>query len=101
MEKGAVADWFAIGYSAPGTGSSYSYGSGNFNYAGTANTADWNAYPQVKLNDCAGSSGNTSTGWKMIAALGSNGGLGFADNSSTSTCVNLTPSWGSLSRASN
>lgn len=102
LEKNEVGDWLAVGYSAPGTGASYSYTSGNFKYVGTASTGDWSAYPQVKLNDCNATNpaSNTSVGWKLLADANTSN-AGYVDNGSSSVCLNLTPSWNSLTRSSN
>ena len=99
QEKQAVADWTVIGYSAPGQGSSLSYSSNTFNYTGTSGTADWNAKPKTKLNDCE----TTANGWKMLAQTSGNISdgtivMGIKDNGSENKCKNLTASWDNLTR---
>lgn len=68
QEKNNVGDWTQIGYSAPGTGNSFSYESTVFKYSTTASTveattADWMAAPKSDLNDCPAN----SVGWKLTA----------------------------------
>ena len=99
QEKQGVADWNVIGYSAPGQGSSLSYASSVFTYTGTSGTADWNAAPIAKLNDCVGG----TIGWKLLAATQgaiSDGSIkmGIKDNGSLTNCKNLTASWDNLTR---
>jgi len=98
QEKQGVADWKIIGYSAPGQGSSYSYSSSTLVYWGTANTADWNAKPVAKLNEC-----ETTEFWKLLAETEgsvSDGSIkmGIKDNGSSDDCKNLTASWDKLTR---
>ena len=98
MEKSGhdlgTVNWFAIGYSAPGNGSSESYNSGNFEYAGGDKT--WQAKALVDLNDCKKNTGL----WKMQAKIDGTK-IEISDNSSTSECKNLTPAWTNLYRSSN
>jgi len=106
QEKNEVGDWTEIGYSAPGTGSSHSYESGNFAYTdGGDGVNNWMADPKVKLNDCQKADAGTGS-WKLEATANA------ADNTATSfeikdgsqggsDCLNLTASWSSLTRSSN
>ena len=106
QEKNEVGDWLKIGYSAPGTGSSHSYGSGVFHYTDTEDGSDWMADPKVKLNDCEAAAQSTGT-WKLQA--NGNGtdtapatSFEIVDASTGgSDCLNLTASWSSLTRSSN
>ena len=105
QEKNNVGNWFEIGYSAPGTGSSYSYASNVFNYSGssTAGVADWAASPKVDLNDCKK---NTANAWKLTGTANASDGTAtafqIADASAGgAACKNLTASWNNLTRSSN
>jgi prepilin-type N-terminal cleavage/methylation domain-containing protein len=105
QEKGDVGNWIQIGYSAPGTGSSFSYASNVFTYTTTATTvestdADWKAYPtDAALNDCPSGS---SSGWGLTASENTDGkSFSITDNGTNSLCKALTASWTSLIRDSN
>jgi len=105
QEKNNVGNWVEIGYSAPGTGSSYSYESNVFNYSGsnTAGVGDWVASPKVDLNDCKK---NTANAWKFTATPDKTDGtataFAIADASAAgNACKVLTPSWSNLTRNSN
>ncbi|WP_294958654.1 type II secretion system protein [uncultured Fibrobacter sp.] len=104
VEGNKLGSWQAIGYSAPGekksTSGSMTYETTNFQYLeGVVGSADWQAKPRVKLNDC----GANSDGWKMKSSFtaGSNGDAGayqlsFSDNGSVGACKGLTASWDNI-----
>ena len=105
QEKGAVGNWMQIGYSAPGTGSSFEYTSNVFTYTTSASTidsddADWKAYPtDTDLNDCVSGS---SSGWALEATANTDGkSYAIVDASPSALCKALTASWDNLTRASN
>ena len=74
QEKGAVGNWLAIGYSAPGNGNSFSYASGVLEYSTSATALsdtdknDWMADPKVDLNDCKKANAKAGS-WKLTALL--------------------------------
>ena len=102
QEKSDVGDWLEIGYSAPGTGSSYSYASTVFSYDEGAGLNSWAAKPLTKLNDCAA---GTTDAWKLQAELPTGQTAGTATafkitdaSAGGANCLNLTASWSNLTR---
>lgn len=93
QEKGVAGDWMQIGYSAPGTGNSYSYASNVFAYTSAANAKTWQAAAKVKLNDCPATTGV----WKLTAGE-NNSNLTITDGGTTPNCKLLTASWDNLTR---
>lgn len=101
QEKGVAGNWMLIGYSAPGTGSSFSYGSNVFHYSTTdeaidGTTNDWMADAKVKLNDCDEADAKTGS-WKLTAGE-TDGNLTITDASVNAKCKALTASWDNLTR---
>lgn len=99
MEKadGSLGTWFEIGYSAPGVGNSNSYKSDNFEYDGST-AGHWKATARKDLNDCQKDSGI----WEMVATSDGGTNVYYANAAtSVSQCINLTPAWSGLYRASN
>lgn len=100
QEKGNAGNWMQIGYSAPGTGNSFSYASNVFEYSTTDASLDdtnydWMADPKVALNDCAAAEPQTGS-WKLTA--GGTSSLTITDGSGSNNCKALTASWESLLR---
>jgi hypothetical protein len=100
QEKGVAGNWMLIGYSAPGTGSSFSYASNVFEYSTTDTdlsgaTNDWMADPKTDLNDC-GTQAAKHGSWKLTA--GGSGSLTITDASVEANCKSLTASWSNLTR---
>lgn len=104
QEKGAVGNWQAIGYSAPGEKkNTNSYASNVFAFSGSATCGSgttactWIAKPKTKLNDCT-----TSMKWQLnatnygTAADGVYEKFTLTDGTSDSQCLALTASWTSL-----
>ena len=101
QEKGDVGNWIQIGYSAPGTGNSFSYESTVFKYSTTASTveattADWMATPKSDLNDCPAN----AVGWKLTATKSTTDDKAFtiSKTGTTALCEALTASWANLTR---
>ena len=97
QEKQDVGNWMQIGYSAPGTGNSFSYESKVIKYSTTASAitstdADWIAKPVANLNDCS-----TSMQWKLTATKGT-GDFTIAKTGTSAQCEALTASWDNLTR---
>ncbi|WP_295097278.1 hypothetical protein [uncultured Fibrobacter sp.] len=87
----ALGDWIAIGYTAPGRGSSNSYDSDNFKYTNATNNV-WTAAAINALNDCPQNgtwtlapSSSTTDPRAVNYTMGGNG-----------NCTALTPSFKQL-----
>ena len=92
LEKadGSLGDWIAIGYSAPGSGSSNSYKTDVFNYTNESGNV-WTAAARVDLNDC-----KTGGTWTITPAIGTNDNRAVNYTVNSNVCTSLTPSFANL-----